>query len=147
MKGYRALAAFHVTMVGFYVAIIGALQAGWTRLSIAIQFAAALAIALAGLLVCWRCARLLLLKNLRTRLRRLRHQLKRRRIGRADGPPSGRIAEKLELEPPPFGVITRMSDQPGSQPGFGAADSEPERPKPPVDGPDSGPLLGERFER
>jgi hypothetical protein len=145
-KRYRMLAAFHATMAGFYVAIIGAWHAGRTRLSIALWIAAAVFLAAVGLLVLAKIA-LLLLPGIRDfDVRRLRHQFQRRRIGRADRPPPGRVTEQLELETPDFGMIAGMSNQPGSHPGFGTADAEAQGLQPLVNRPDGSPLLGESFE-
>ena len=140
-RHHRALVAFHFTMVGAYVAIIGAWFAGWPRLSVAIWTAAlvVLLLALIALLLLASVARGIF----GTRLRRLRHQFQWRNVGGADGAAPGRITEKLDLEPPSLGVIARMGDQPGSQPGLGATDGESQRLDSDVDGPDGGPLLGE----
>jgi hypothetical protein len=145
-KRYRTLAAFHVGMAGFYVAMIGAWHADWTRLGVAIWIAAALAVALAGLIVFVRLTLPLLAGIPGTRPWRLRHQFQRRQAGSADRPPPRRIAEQFELETPPFGMVAGMSDQPGSQPGLGATDGESERPQPPVDGLHRRPLLGQRID-
>jgi hypothetical protein len=145
-KRDRKLAAFHATMGIFYVAIIATWYAGFTRLNVAILLAAAVFVATVGLLVLAKIT-LLLFPGIRDfGIRRLRHQLQHRRIRRADRPPPRRVAEQLELESPDFGMIAGMSDQPGRQPGFGTADTEPDGLQPPVDGTDGGPLLGEGFD-